>query len=237
MSERTTDYYDQTAARYDAMHGGSKDMEHIRALEFLSPLITDAASILDVGSGTGRSLSWFQSRYPTANLYGVEPSNGLIDVALKNVPGAMIVQGFGERLPHPDASMDLVTATGIMHHVDDSPLVISEMFRVSRQYVLISDHNNFAFGGRGSQKLRLALHLIGALSAFQFVKQGFRRQGYSEDDGWWYPYSLLSSYGQICRLSERVYITPTRPSTGEDFFTGQSHLAILALKKGAVESL
>ena len=33
-----------------------------------------------------------------------------------------------------------------MHHVDSPASVIAEMFRVARKAVLISDHNNFAFG-------------------------------------------------------------------------------------------
>src|SRR6266849_2357016 len=74
MSTRTTAYYDATASRYDQLHGGDRDPEHIRALERSWPLIKRLAieSALDVGCGTGRSLQWLKCKdrpvpQPTSN--------------------------------------------------------------------------------------------------------------------------------------------------------------------------
>ncbi|MGC4093511.1 MAG: hypothetical protein QM756_37560 [Polyangiaceae bacterium] len=120
-------------------------------------------------------------------------------------------------------------ATGIMHHVDHPSRVIAEMFRVARRAVLISDHNNYAFGGGLQRRLRIALRALGLFKPVAFVKQGFNAKGYSEEDGWWYPYSLFDDYAQIANSSERILIFPTRQANGPgNLLWAQSHFAVLA---------
>ena len=126
-----------------------------------------------------------------------------------------------------------------MHHADHPRNVICEMFRVARKAVLISDHNVFAIGGKLKRWLRLWLFANGVLRPATFIKQGFRKQGYSEDDGWWYAYSLLNDFGLIGKLSARQYIIPTRrvyKAEPGNLLLGQSHMAILVLKDAAFPS-
>lgn len=228
------DYYRKTAARYDEMHVAAED-EHFIALERTFSLVESLGiqSILDVGSGTGRSLKWYRQRMNDVKLLGIDPSPDLLQKAAQSVPSAEFSQGTGEQLPFPDESIDLVVATGIMHHVDSRNQCIREMFRVARKVVLISDHNNFAFGSTLARRIRLALFTFSLLDIVTFIKQGFRRQGYSEDDGWWYPYSLLNDFKLISELSKQVFILPTRATNSHEltnFLLCQSHVAILALK-------
>jgi ubiquinone/menaquinone biosynthesis C-methylase UbiE len=204
MLEKTRDYYDRTAEKYDQLHGGDDSHEHIFALERSWPILSRSQpeSAVDVGCGTGRSLAWMQKNHDRSlDLIGVDPSDGLLKLARERLDGVEFVSGSGEDLPLEDESVDLAVATGIMHHVDSPEGVIREMFRVAKKAVLISDHNNFAFRGARSRKLRLWLHASGVLDFATYVKQGFRKQGYSEDDGWWYPYSLLNDFGLISSLS------------------------------------
>jgi hypothetical protein len=70
-----------------------------------------------------------------------------------------------------------------MHHADHPDRVIAEMFRVAWKGVLIRDHNNYAFGGSLARRLRMGLKMCGLLGAATFVRQGFKKQGYFEDDG------------------------------------------------------
>ena len=58
-----------------------------------------------------------------------------------------------------------------MHHVDLPASVIAEMFRVARKAVLISDHNNFAFGTTMARRIRLVLYSCGLFGIAAFVKQ------------------------------------------------------------------
>jgi ubiquinone/menaquinone biosynthesis C-methylase UbiE len=233
MAKRTTKYYDESADRYDRLHGGDQNLEHVRALEKSWPLLECLVdSVLDVGCGTARSLHWFAQRKPSLALNGVDPSSELLKIAKERSPNARLEVGQGEALAFEDSSIDLVLATGIMHHVDHPDRVIREIFRVARKAVLISDHNNFAFGSKKARRLRLWLYATGLLGVATFVKQGFKRQGYSEGDGWWYPYSLLNDYAAIAGGFEDVYLLPTRLADmpqGNLLLT-QSHVAILVIK-------
>ena len=153
---------------------------------------------------------------------------------MQQLPTATLQMGTGENLPFDDFSVDVTIATGIMHHVDAPASVIAEMFRVARKAVLISDHNNFAFGSTMARRIRLVLYSCGLFGIAAFVKQGFRRQGYSEDDGWWYPYSLLNNHADIAQFSDEMFYIPTRPlntAAFSNFLLNQSHFAVLAIKR------
>lgn len=235
MTAQTTAYYDSTAADYDALHGGDNNPEHIRALERSWPILSSCqvASVLDVGCGTGRTLGWYAARLDGAELCGIDPSSQLLDFARQNVPSATLSVASGEKLPFDDNSIDLVVATGIMHHVDHPAAVIGEMLRVARRFVLVSDHNNFAFGSLKARYVRRWLAATGLLGVATFVKQGLRRQGYTVEDGWWYPYSLLDNFGELARHTEVQYVIPTsyvRSQAPSELQLVQSHLAILASK-------
>jgi len=235
--DNTTQYYDATAAKYDALHGDEHETGHMEALDLIVPRhFPDVRSVLDVGSGTGRAISWFEKEFNSdvhnVDLTGMEPSAKMRDVAAQKVPTATFVEGYGDSIPFADASFDLVTMTGVLHHVKDPKAVIRECFRVSRNGVLISDHNNFSFGSTFARKLRLGLYSVGLLSAFSYVKQGFNKQGYSEDDGWWYPYSVLNDFDVIAELSSYYAIIPTRPANSGlgNFMLQNSHVGIACIK-------
>lgn len=239
-NKNTTAYYNETASDYDHMHGEEQNHEHTRAMSLLVPkYFSDATSVLDVGTGTGRSLQWLEAYHrdngTAVELTGIEPSDELASVARKKLPNANIVVGSGENLPFPDNAFDLVTITGVLHHVEHPKLVLAEMFRVSRFGVLVSDHNNFAFGSNFARKVRLALFSANLLEAFSYVKQGFRKQGYSKGDGWWYPYSVLNDLNLISNLSDHFAIVPTRRANSElgNFMLSHSHLAIACIKNVA----
>lgn len=234
--ENVVAYYNKTAAKYDRLHDSGAEPEHMWALEHAWPLLAPLGltSALDVGCGTGRSLAWISGKNDNVRLCGIDPSQELLNIAKSALPRADFTLGGGERLPWADNSFDFVLASAIMHHVADPSAVIREMFRVSSRAVLVSDHNNFAFGGSLSRRLRLMLFACGLLDIATFVKQGFRKQGYSEEDGYWYPYSLFSNFVEFSARSSAVYVFPTRPVNSREFgnlLLNQSHLAILGIKK------
>jgi ubiquinone/menaquinone biosynthesis C-methylase UbiE len=55
MTSKLDQYYNATAARYDDLHSTQTNPEHTRAIEPGWPLFGAVNSVLDVGSGTGRS--------------------------------------------------------------------------------------------------------------------------------------------------------------------------------------
>lgn len=229
MNELTNEYYNRTASAYEDLH--SFENEHLIALQKGLALFPTANSMLDVGCGTGRGLGEARKINPALELHGLDPAEGLLEIARTKVPYAKLHHGAGDSLPFGDGAFDVVTATGIMHHVERPAAIIAEMFRVARLGVIVSDHNNYAFGSSRTKKVRMLLRSIGLLGAATFIKQGFKRQGYSDDDGWWYPYSLLDNYSDFTSRSKDVLIFPTRASTGSDgFIFDQSHLAVVGLK-------
>jgi ubiquinone/menaquinone biosynthesis C-methylase UbiE len=142
-------YYTNTASSYDAMHGvDCKTDEYYYALHLIETLCASLqlSTLLDVGSGTGRSVVFLLDH--GKDVRGIEPVAALIEQAgKKGVPKGCIVQGSGYSLPFADDSFDAVIECGILHHVASPSRVVSEMTRVARRAVFLSDCNRFGQGG------------------------------------------------------------------------------------------
>ena len=81
------------------------------------------------------------------------------------------------------------------------------------------------------RRIRLGSFACGVAGSATLVKQGSKRQGYSDEDGHWYAYSLLNSYRIIAELAKEAIVLPTRPvNQGElgNTLLSCSHLAIWA---------
>src|SRR5262245_50089457 len=110
-------YYTDTAAQFDAMHGGEE--EHNTALKYIRGFMAqlELSTVLDVGAGTGRALKYFLGKGIDAR--GVEPVPALVQQAVEKngVPADRITVHKGEVLPFPDRTFDAVCETGVLHHV------------------------------------------------------------------------------------------------------------------------
>jgi ubiquinone/menaquinone biosynthesis C-methylase UbiE len=96
----------------------------------LAATLPPPASVLDVGCGTGRLLRAAALRWPEARLAGVDPAEGMVEVARRLTPGATVQRGLAEALPLPDASVDLVLSTMSFHHWHDQGSGVREIARV-----------------------------------------------------------------------------------------------------------
>jgi len=90
------------------------------------------ASILDIGCGTGRLLRAMQARWPEAQLFGVDPAEGMVRVARQLTPQATFFVGAAEALPLPDASVELAISTLSFHHWADQAAGLGAIARVLR---------------------------------------------------------------------------------------------------------
>lgn len=204
------DYYEQTATTYDEAHLAPGD-EHFIALEYIAGLCTtvQAATVLDVGAGTGRALRHLAKRLPETRLTGLEPVRGLRAVAEAH-GGGEFVEGVGEELPFEDDQFDVVIATAVMHHVPDPARIIAEMTRVARRAVMISDANRFGGHSKVPGLLKLGLRATGLWKPYMHRKTGGTGHLYSEGDGLFYSYSLYDSIPQLTAWADRTFLVPTK---------------------------
>ncbi len=92
-----------------------------------------AASILDVGCGTGRLLRTASQRFPGAHLDGVDAAPQMIAQAISMLPAGAPIhfqQATAEALPFADGQFDLVFSTMTFHHWADQKKGVSEVARV-----------------------------------------------------------------------------------------------------------
>ena len=74
-------------------------------------------------------------------MIGVDPANGMIEMAKRLTPNATFLTGMAEALPLLDASVDLALSTISFHHWQDQAAGIREIARVLRPggYFLLVD--------------------------------------------------------------------------------------------------
>jgi ubiquinone/menaquinone biosynthesis C-methylase UbiE len=224
-------YYAETAHRYDAMHV-HEEGEHSLALGFMLSIIEyfGVRSVLDVGSGTGRSLLKVKMEKPDVRILGIEPSAELREIGhSKGLLEPELIDGDAMNLPFDDESFDLVCEFGALHHIPLPSVAVSEMLRVSRNLVFISDCNNF---GQGSKLSRLSKQAIRALRLWpfaDFIKTKGRGYSVGEGDGLAYSYSVFNDYSQIRKKCDSVHLLNTRDA-GPNLYRTASHVAILGIK-------
>ena len=97
----------------------------------MAPTLTPSA-ILDVGCGTGRLLRKAAARWPDAQMIGVDPAPGMLEVAQGLTLGAGFCRAPAESLPLGDASVDLAMSSVSMHHWRNASLGALEVARVLR---------------------------------------------------------------------------------------------------------
>lgn len=224
-------YYQRTAEHYDAMHVDDGD-EHGKALAAfmaLAELQGPVGSVLDVGAGTGRGMTKLQKRWPTADVTGIEPVDALRAVGHRSGLGEdRLVAGDALNLGFYDDQFDYTIETGVLHHIQDHRRAVSEMARVSRKGVMISDSNNLGQGSRPARLAKSLLTLSGLWPAVVWAQTGGRMYKVSEGDGVYYSYSAFASLPAVRDKFPSLYVLNTAPMAGVSAKHGASHVMIFA---------
>ncbi|MET9467145.1 class I SAM-dependent methyltransferase [Streptomyces sp. NPDC006544] len=104
--------YDAEADDYDASRGGAPRAE-AAAAAVLGLLPAAAATLLDLGCGTGIATARIAAGRPGTRVLGADVSSGM--AAMARSRGVPVVLGSGTRLPVRTGSLDAVSAIWLLH--------------------------------------------------------------------------------------------------------------------------
>jgi len=127
LFDAMADTYDDLEPWYEHLY----DVLHAILRETIGQAPAGGGSALDAGCGTGfqaallAELGW--------RPYGVDVSPGLLAVARRRLPGAVLALGSVEALPYADAHFDAIVCCGsTLSFVDDPARALVELGRVLR---------------------------------------------------------------------------------------------------------
>lgn len=224
-------YYTHTAQKYNEMHVREDD-EHSFALSFLVSSIDylEINSVLDIGSGTGRALSYIKKIRPGVRVIGVEPVRELREEGYQaGILPNELVEGDATNLVYRDNEFDLVCEFGVFHHIKHPEIVVDEMLRVAKKAVFISDTNNFGHGSAAVRSIKQLINAFGLWKVADLIKTKGKGYTISEGDGLAYSYSVFNDYKRIVKKCASVHLINTR-GDGVQIYRTASHVALLGIK-------
>jgi pseudaminic acid biosynthesis-associated methylase len=147
-------------------------------------------SVLEVGCNRGANLSWIVGKVPARNVYGIDINETALERLRKEVPGVNSLWSPAREIPFRDGWFDLVFTMGVLIHQSPNalPLVMNEIVRCSRRYVLCGEYyaeelTEVPYRG---QQGALFKRDFGALYQELFPDLVLRKQGFlaKEAGGW-----------------------------------------------------
>jgi ubiquinone/menaquinone biosynthesis C-methylase UbiE len=225
------EYYAKTAEQYNDMHLEA-DQEHSFALGMMVGLLDhfEIKSILDIGSGTGRAISYIKQYRPDIRVIGIEPVQELREIGYADgLSRNELIDGDVTNLNFKDGEFDLVCEFAVLHHLGDPQKAVAEMLRVSKKGIFISDENNFGDGSPLQKGIKQSINFIGLWKIFNFIKTKGKGYSITEGDGLRYSYSVFSNYKQIKKSCRQVHMVNTRKS-GVNLYRTTSHVVFWAVK-------
>jgi len=121
--------YDEIAHRYERHRSGSEEIA--KELARLAHVDGDAV-VLDVGCGTGSASAAFQ-QLTEATVCAVDASAEMLRYAQRKSRAVKLVRADARRLPFCDARFDFAYALMLIHHLEDVPGFVRELYRVMRR--------------------------------------------------------------------------------------------------------
>lgn len=95
---------------------------------------TTAASILEVGCGTGLVYQKLMGHLPAdASYMGVDSSSKMLDIARRGFPEGHFVLGDGYDLVFKDQEFDVVLCFEVLGHIPEIEQFVAELLRVARK--------------------------------------------------------------------------------------------------------
>lgn len=145
--------------------------------------------ILEVGCNTGANLSWICQNVAPENAWGLDINLKALKMLRQQLAGVNTVFGQARELPFRDRWFDMVFTQGVLIHQPTQalPIVMSEIVRCSRRYVLCGEYyaEQPTEVQYRNQTGALFKRDFGALYRELFPELALRKQGFlSRADGW-----------------------------------------------------
>lgn len=231
--EIQAEYYKSTADNYDSVHVCcDEESEHNFALSIMSSIIDfyKIGSILDVGAGTGRTVEYVRKNHPSVKILGIEPVLELRQQGHKRgIPESALIEGDGNKIGFDKGEFDLVCEFGVLHHVSQPESFISEMLRVAKKGVFISDSNNFGQGGYLSRSVKQAINFLGLWKVYDLFRTKGKGYQISEGDGLFYSYSVFNNFDQIKKQCPVVHLMNANGNE-RNLYRSASHIVLTGIK-------
>jgi pseudaminic acid biosynthesis-associated methylase len=113
---------------------------------FWEELLTEfhVGRVLEVGCNLGANLHWVAARCRPENVFGVDVNLKALATLRQRLPGVNALYAPGRELPLRDRWFDLTFTMGVLIHQPEAtlPLVMAELVRCSRRYVLCGEYHS-----------------------------------------------------------------------------------------------
>jgi ubiquinone/menaquinone biosynthesis C-methylase UbiE len=222
-------YYERTSINFDAMHLRHMDA-HELALAAFAGLVKQLSheSFLDVGAGTGRAITFLTHRFPNSRVIGIEPAPAQRTQAYaKGISENVLIKGDALALPFADCEFDWVIETGALHHIRDFRKAVTEMCRVAKHGVMISNSNNVGQGSKLVKFAKLIIKTIGLWRPLVAIQTGGKGYKESEGDGIFYSFCAFDCVNIVKQKFPMIHFMNTEPS-GPSLRRSAGHVMIFA---------
>ena len=118
-------YYDDIAEGYNELHCEEQEKKLAIVKQYIKPEQNDL--LLDVGCGTGVSTQF------DCKCGGIDPSEKLIQIALKSYSDKEFIVGSAEKLPFPENHFDYVISLTAAQNFTNMNKAIEEINRVAKK--------------------------------------------------------------------------------------------------------
>ncbi|MBM7716714.1 class I SAM-dependent methyltransferase [Siminovitchia sp. FSL H7-0308] len=122
MTRKFDKLFDDWSKTYDQTVSG-RDIEYKEVFEGYDDILLEVAKkakgyIFEFGVGTGNLTEKMIKM--EKEVYGIEPSKGMRNIARHKLPGATIVEGDFLEFPMPERNPDTIVSTYAFHHLTDA---------------------------------------------------------------------------------------------------------------------